>query len=116
MIVNFWTFECINCIRTLPSTETLYKKYQSEWLVVIGIHSPEFKSERELWNVTQAVKEYWLTYPVVQDNDFLTRTAYKNQYRPAKYIIDKQWNIRYTHFGEWKYDEIEKVVQYLLKE
>ena len=116
VIVNFWTFWCINCQRTLPYTEKLYKKYQSDGLVIIGIHSPEFQSERKLENVQNAVEEYKLTYPIVQDNDFTTRKAYNNKYRPAKYIIDKQGNIRYTHFWEWKYKEIDQIVNYLLQE
>lgn len=116
VIVNFWTFWCINCQRTLSYTEKLYKKYQSDGLVIIGIHSPEFQSERKLENVQNAVEEYKLTYPIVQDNDFTTRKAYNNKYRPAKYIIDKQGNIRYTHFWEWKYEEIDQIVNYLLQE
>ncbi len=115
-IINFRTFECINCIHTLPYTQKLYKKYQSDWLVVIGIHSPEFQSEKKLKNLQSAVDQYNLTYPIVQDNDFLTRKAYNNRYRPAKYVIDKQGNIRYTHFWEGKYEELDAVVDYLLKE
>lgn len=114
VIIDFWTYSCINCIRTLPYLQKLYETYEKDWLVIIGIHAPEFQFERKIENVQKAVNDYGLTYPVVQDNDFATRGAYENRFWPAKYIIDKQWNIRYTHLGEWAYEETEQVVQYLL--
>lgn len=114
MIIDFWTYSCINCIRTLPYVEQLYKTYASKGLVVIGVHAPEFKFEHDVQNVKDAVKKFGLTYPVVQDNDFATRRNFDNLYRPAKYIIDREGNVRYTHFGEGGYEETEQVVQYLL--
>lgn len=114
VIVDFWTYSCINCIRTLPYLQKRYERYADKWLVILGIHAPEFQFEKIPKNVEKAVKEYGLTYPIALDNDFSTRRAYNNRYRPAKYIIDKDGRVRYTHFGEWSYAETEEVIQYLL--
>ena len=114
VIIDFWTYSCINCIRTLPYIQKLHETYQDDGLVIIGVHAPEFQFEKDIDNVKEAVKNFGLTYPVVQDNNFMTRRNYDNLYRPAKYIIDKEWRVRYTHFGEGKYEETEEVVQYLL--
>ncbi|MBP9817611.1 cytochrome c biogenesis protein DipZ [Candidatus Shapirobacteria bacterium] len=116
VIVDFWTYSCINCQRTLPYLREWYKKYSDKGLVIIGVHAPEFEFEKSEKNVARAIKDFELTYPIVQDNDFATWRAYDNRYWPAKYFIDKEGYIRYSHFGEGAYDESEKVIQELLKE
>lgn len=83
-------------------------------MVIVWVHAPEFQFEKDPANVKKAVEEYGLKYPVAQDNNFATRRSYNNRFWPAKYIIDKEWNVRYTHFGEWEYEETEQVIQYLL--
>lgn len=114
VLLDFWTYSCINCIRTLEALKSWHAKYADKWLVIVWVHAPEFQFEKNPHNVKKAVEEYGLQYPVVQDNDFKTWKNYDNHYRPAKYIIDKQGNVRYTHFGEWAYEETEQVIQYLL--
>lgn len=116
VIIDFWTYSCINCQRTLPYLKKWYKEYKDKGLVIIGVHSPEFAFEKEASNVEKAIKDFGITYPVMQDNDFATWKAYDNHYWPAKFIIDKDGYIRYTHFGEGDYDETERVIQELLKE
>ncbi len=116
VIIDFWTYTCINCQRTLPYLRDWHEKYSDKGLVIIGVHSPEFEFEKSEKNVAQAIKDFQLEYPVVQDNDFATWRAYNNRYWPAKYFIDKEGYIRYHHFGEGAYDESEKVIQELLKE
>ncbi|MCC7197575.1 cytochrome c biogenesis protein DipZ [Candidatus Peregrinibacteria bacterium] len=116
VIIDFWTYSCINCIRTLPYISTWHKTYKDEGLVIIGVHTPEFPFEKDLNNVKKAIKDYGIEYPVVQDNEFKTWLAYDNHYWPAKYIIDKNGFIRYTHFGEGQYEETEKVIRQLLAE
>ncbi len=116
VLIDFWTYSCINCQRTLPYLRTWYDKYKDKGLVIIGVHSPEFEFEKNKDNVSTAIKDFGLTYPIVQDNDFATWKAYSNRYWPAKYFIDKEGYVRYAHFGEGAYDESEKVIQELLKE
>lgn len=116
VLIDFWTYTCINCQRTLPYLRDWYEKYESKGLVIIGVHAPEFEFEKNPKNVEKAIKDFGLKYPVVQDNAFATWKAYRNQYWPAKYLIDSEGNIRYTHFGEGAYDETEKAIQELLKE
>lgn len=116
VLVDFWTYSCINCQRTFPYLKSWNEKYKDKGLVIIGVHSPEFEFEKNPGNVAKALKDFGITYPVVQDNNFATWRAYNNRYWPAKYFIDKNGNIRYTHFGEGEYDESEKVIQELLKE
>ena len=116
ILVDFWTFSCINCIRTLPYMEMLHEKYASQGLVVVGIHAPEFSFEKVPANVEASIKERGLHYPIALDNDFKTWNAFNNRYWPAKYLIDMNGNIRYTHFGEGEYDKTEKAVQALLTE
>jgi len=116
VIIDFWTYSCINCIRTLPYLKMWNEKYKESGLVIIGVHSPEFAFEKELGNVQKAVKDFDLKNPVVQDNDFSVWKAYENNYWPAKYIIDQNGFIRYTHFGEGNYDETEEVIKELLEE
>lgn len=115
VIIDFWTYSCINCIRTLPYLEALHQKYKDQGLVLIGVHTPEFEFEKNSANLAKAIKDFGLTYPIVQDNDFATWRAYQNRYWPAKYIIDQNGKIVYTHFGEGKYEETEQVVQSLLQ-
>lgn len=116
ILIDFWTYTCINCIRTLPHVTGWYEKYKNEGFVVIGVHTPEFAFEKETENVKNAIKQYGITYPVAQDNDYKTWNAYQNQYWPAHYLIDAQGKIRYTHFGEGNYEETEQMIQMLLKE
>ena len=116
MLVDFWTYSCINCQRTLPYLRDWHKKYEGNGLVIIGVHSPEFEFEKNPKNVEGAIADFNLTYPIVQDNNFATWRAYDNHYWPAKYLIDKDGFIRYHHFGEGKYDETEAVIQELLKD
>lgn len=116
VIIDFWTYTCINCQRTMPYLRKWWETYNDKGLVIIGVHSPEFEFEKSEKNLAQAIKDFKLPYPIVQDNDFATWRAYNNRYWPAKYIIDKEGYIRYTHFGEGAYDETEKVIQELLKE
>lgn len=116
VMVDFWTYTCINCLRTIPHLKSWWSKYEASGLVIIGVHAPEFEFEKNPANVQKAVADFELKYPVVQDNNFATWNAYKNQYWPAKYLIDKDGAIRYTHFGEGDYDEIEGVIQTLLAE
>ena len=100
----------------MPYLRDWHERYKDKGLVIIGVHSPEFEFEKSEKNVAQAIKDFKLTHPIVQDNDFATWRAYNNRYWPAKYIIDKEGYIRYTHFGEGAYDETEQVIQELLKE
>lgn len=116
VLLDFWTYSCINCIRTLPYLRAWHEKYSSKGLVIIGVHSPEFEFEKDLQNLAKAVHDFDLKYPIVQDNDFIIWRAYHNQYWPAKYLVDKDGLLRYTHFGEGKYDETERVIQELLGE
>ncbi len=116
VLVDFWTYTCINCIRTLPYLKNWYKKYSDKGLVIIGVHTPEFEFEKEATNVAKAIKDFSLTYPIVQDNNYAIWNAYDNHYWPAHYLIDKNGKIRDTHFGEGAYDETEKKIVELLNE
>jgi cytochrome c biogenesis protein CcdA/thiol-disulfide isomerase/thioredoxin len=116
VLVDFWTYTCINCIRTLPHVEAWYQRYADEGLVVIGVHTPEFPFERDASNVADAIASNHLTYPVVQDNDLGTWNAFANQYWPAKYLIDSSGRIRYAHFGEGDYGTTEDAIRSLLAE
>ena len=114
VLVDFWTYTCINCIRTLPYTEAWYKKYQNKGFVLIGVHTPEFEFEKDANNVAKAIKDFGITYPVVQDNNYTIWNAYNNEYWPADYLIDQNGKIVDTHFGEGDYDATEKKIQNLL--
>jgi len=116
VLVDFWTYSCINCIRTLPYLEAWDKRYRKDGLTIVGVHSPEFPFEREAGNVEAAIAEDGIHYPVVQDNELATWSAYANQYWPAEYFIDARGNVRYVHFGEGEYGEKEKVIRQLLAE
>lgn len=116
ILVDFWTYTCINCIRTFPYLKNWHEKYKDMGFVIIGVHTPEFEFEKNPDNVAQAVKDFGLEYPIMQDNDYATWRAYNNRYWPAKYFIDHEGRVRSTHFGEGEYDESEKMIQTLLKE
>ncbi|KKQ24661.1 MAG: hypothetical protein US40_C0014G0021 [Candidatus Roizmanbacteria bacterium GW2011_GWC2_37_13] len=116
VLIDFWTYTCINCIRTLPYLKSWHEKYKDKDLVIIGVHTPEFEFEKNPDNVAKAIKDFDLKYPIIQDNDYATWNAYNNRYWPAKYFIDKNGRIRSTHFGEGDYDESEAIIQDLLKE
>ncbi|MCA9352669.1 cytochrome c biogenesis protein DipZ [Patescibacteria group bacterium] len=114
VLIDFWTYSCINCIRTLPYIQKWHEQYADDGLVILGIHAPEFAFERKAENVKDAVNDYGLTYPVAQDNDFATWRNYENHYWPAKYLIDKNGRVRYYHFGEGEYDVTEQAITQLL--
>lgn len=116
VLIDFWTYTCINCLRTLPHVTSWYNTYKDQGLVVIGVHTPEFPFEKKTENVLQAIKSNGILYPVAQDNDFATWNNYENQYWPAKYLIDANGIIRHTHFGEGSYDETEEAIKGLLQE
>jgi thiol-disulfide isomerase/thioredoxin len=116
VVVDFWTYSCINCLRSIPYIRAWAEKYKDQGLVVIGVHAPEFAFEKNLDNVHKAVKDLKIDYPVAVDNDYAIWRAFGNEYWPAHYFIDGQGRIRYHHFGEGEYDESEKVIQQLLAE
>lgn len=116
VLVDFWTYSCINCIRTIPYLNAWHEKYAADGLVIVGVHTPEFQFEKDYNNVKAAVEKFEIKYPVVQDNDKGTWNAYENRYWPRKYLIDNEGYIRYDHIGEGEYAETEKVIQSLLSE
>ena len=116
ILLDIWTYSCINCQRTLPYIKAWYEKYKDKGLVVIGLHTPEFAFEKVKSNVEDAVKRFGVTYPVVQDNDYSTWKAYGNQYWPRKYLISGDGEIVYDHIGEGNYEETEKAIQKALSE
>lgn len=114
VLVDFWTYTCINCIRTLPHVTEWHRKYKDQGLVVVGVHTPEFPFERSAGNVKKAIGRFDIAYPVAQDNRYATWNAYGNQYWPAVYLIDKKGQVVYTHFGEGAYDKTEATIRALL--
>jgi len=116
VLIDFWTYTCINCIRTLPFLVDWDAKYKDKGLVIIGVHTPEFEFEKEYDNVREAMDEYGIEYIVVQDNDYATWRAYSNRFWPHKYLIDTDGFVRYDHIGEGGYQETEKQIQLLLSE
>jgi thiol-disulfide isomerase/thioredoxin len=114
VLVDFWTYGCVNCVNTLPHVTELYAKYKDRGLVVVGVHTPEFPFERSAANVQAALKRHGITYPVAQDNDSRTWEAYRNQYWPAQYIVDQNGRIVFHHDGEGRYDEIDRTIARLL--
>lgn len=114
VLVNFWTYGCVNCVNTLPHVTQLYSKYKDKGFVIVGIHTPEFPFEHSSNNVQAALKRHGITYPVAQDNKSATWNAYRNQYWPAQYIVDQSGRIVYSHAGEGAYDEIDRTVGKLL--
>jgi cytochrome c biogenesis protein CcdA/thiol-disulfide isomerase/thioredoxin len=116
VLVDFWTYSCINCLRTLPHLKAWDRTYRKAGLTIVGVHSPEFAFERVADNVRSAVRRLGVRYPVALDNDFATWRAYSNDYWPSKYLIDKSGRIRYEHYGEGAYAETENVIRRLLGE
>lgn len=114
VLVKFWTYTCINCIRTFPFVNAWEEKYADDGLVIIGVHTPEFEFEKDLGNLKEAVEDNKIKYPVVQDNDYKIWRAYKNRFWPAKYLVDQNGCIVNEHFGEGNYEETEKLIQDLL--
>jgi thiol-disulfide isomerase/thioredoxin len=114
VLVDFWTYTCINCIRTFPYLKALYAKYRKDGFEIVGVHTPEFSFEHDAGNVAAAIEQNGLRYPVVQDNNYATWNAYGNQYWPADYLIDANGVVRYTHFGEGDYTRGEAAVRELL--
>jgi cytochrome c biogenesis protein CcdA/thiol-disulfide isomerase/thioredoxin len=116
VIVDFWTYSCVNCLRTLPYLRAWYDAYRDRGLVIVGVHTPEFEFEKSPANVGRAIRDLGVNWPVVQDNDYAQWTAYANRYWPAHYFIDAKGRVRSFHFGEGDYDVGERVIQALLKE
>jgi cytochrome c biogenesis protein CcdA/thiol-disulfide isomerase/thioredoxin len=116
VLVDFWTYDCINCQHTLPYVKDWAKKYEKDGLVVIGVHTPEYGYERIIDNVKDQVKQLGITYPVAIDNNYAIWRNFDNQYWPAHYLIDAKGQVRYSHFGEGRYDEQEKMIRQLLDE
>ena len=116
VLVDFWTYTCVNCIRTLPFLKAWHEKYADKGLVIVGVHTPEFEFEKDRENVIEATEGFGLEWPIAQDNDFKTWRAFNNRYWPAKYLVDKDGLIRYTHFGEGAYEETEFWIRGLLEE
>jgi cytochrome c biogenesis protein CcdA/thiol-disulfide isomerase/thioredoxin len=114
VLIDFWTYSCINCLRTLPYIRAWYDRYRDAGLTIVGVHSPEFAFERVESNVRQNVRELGVRYPVAMDNDFVTWQSWHNQYWPAKYLIDRRGQVRYFHFGEGEYGKTEAAIRTLL--
>ena len=116
VLIDFWTYTCINCIRTFPYLRDWHEKYADKGLVIVGVHTPEFEFEKDRGNVIEAAAKHGLEYAIVQDNNRGTWDAFRNRFWPAKYLIDKDGFIRYTHFGEGAYEETEVRIRELLAE
>lgn len=116
VLIDFWTYSCVNCLRTLPYLKEWHRKYHAQGLVIIGVHAPEFEFEHNPENVARAIHDFGIEYPVVLDNDFAVWRAFDNHYWPAKYLIDREGKLRYHHFGEGDYAETEMVIQNLIGE
>ncbi|RYF43069.1 MAG: thioredoxin family protein [Comamonadaceae bacterium] len=114
VLVDFWTYSCINCLRTLPHVNRWHERYAGQGLVVVGVHTPEFAFERSTSNVQTAMKRFGVRHAVAQDNSYATWKAYSNQYWPAHYLIDARGHIQYRHFGEGAYAQTEAAIQALL--
>jgi cytochrome c biogenesis protein CcdA/thiol-disulfide isomerase/thioredoxin len=116
VLVDFWTYSCINCLRTLPYLTAWDRTYRKDGLTIVGVHSPEFPFEKDSGNVADAIERNNIAYPVVQDNDLATWNAYGNQYWPSEYFIDAKGRVRFAHYGEGEYGEKEKIIRELLAE
>lgn len=116
VLVDFWTYSCVNCVRTLPHLNAWHETYAKRGLVIVGVHTPEFEFEREKANVEAAVARFGIRYPVALDTGFATWEAYRNRYWPAHYFVDAKGDIRYHHFGEGAYEHSEAVIRALLDE
>jgi cytochrome c biogenesis protein CcdA/thiol-disulfide isomerase/thioredoxin len=116
VLIDFWTYSCINCIRTFPYLKAWDERYRKDGLTIVGVHAPEFPFEKDAANVEDAIERAGLRYPVAQDNDLATWSAWGNMYWPAEYFVDARGRVRYTHFGEGEYEEKEEVIRELLAE
>ena len=116
VLIDFWTYSCINCIRTIPFLQTWHERYADEGLVILGVHTPEFEFEKVYDNVVQSTKDLGVAWPVVQDNNYRVWRSYSNRFWPAKYLIDKDGVIQFRHFGEGKYAETEQEIRRLLED
>lgn len=116
VLLEFWTFGCYNCRNTIPSMNTWHKKFANEKFTIIGVHTPEFESEKKFENVKRRTTALGIEYPVVTDNRYETWNAYDQRYWPVMYVIDKKGVIRYVHIGEGAYEQTEKAIERLLTE
>jgi thiol-disulfide isomerase/thioredoxin len=116
VLIDFWTYSCINCQRTFPYLLKWYRAYKDRGLVIVGVHSPEFEFEKDVGNIRQAIRRYDVEWPVAVDSQLATWNAYGNQYWPAEYLLDQNGSVRHTHFGEGEYDQTEATIRSLLKE
>jgi len=115
VLIDFWTYTCVNCIRTMPFLKDWHAKYADHGLVIVGVHSPEFEFEKLAENVAKNAFNFGLEYPIAQDNDFQTWRAYRNRAWPAKYLVDDEGVIRYSKIGEGAYGETEREIRNLLE-
>ena len=111
VLIDFWTYDCINCQHTLPQVKAWHDKYKDKGLVVVGVHTPEYGFERNLDNLKTAVQRNGITYPVAQDNRYATWQAYDNQFWPAVYLVDRNGQVVYTHFGEGNYGQTDAAIR-----
>lgn len=116
VLIDFWTYSCINCLRSIPYVKAWDERYRDDGLVIIGVHAPEFAFERDVANVRRAIADLGIRYPVAIDNDYAVWRAFDNRYWPAHYFIDVQGRVRYHHFGEGNYEQSERVIRQLLEE
>ena len=114
VLVEFWTYDCVNCLRAMPYVKQWHQRYARDGLVVVGVHTPEYGHERVLGNLERAVRRLGVTYPVAQDNGYRTWRAYDNQYWPALYLVDQRGRVVYSHFGEEQYAQTEARIRGLL--
>ncbi|WOD16550.1 thioredoxin family protein [Paraburkholderia kirstenboschensis] len=114
VLVDFWTYSCVNCVNTLPYVKGWYKQYGNQGLEVIGVHTPEYPFERDVGHVSAALKKFDIRYPVALDNQYATWNAFNNQYWPALYLFDKAGHVVYSHFGEGDYAQTEAKIRELL--
>lgn len=114
VLVDFWTYDCINCQHVLPYVKGWHQKYKDQGLVVVGVHTPEYGFERNLNNLRTAVQRNGIAFPVAQDNRYATWSAYNNQYWPAFYLVDRKGDVVYSHFGEGDYAQTEATIRKLL--
>ncbi|CAH0300817.1 Thiol-disulfide oxidoreductase YkuV [Massilia sp. Bi118] len=114
VLVDFWTFDCVNCLNVLPYVKGWHQKYKDQGLVVVGVHTPEYAFERKLDSLQTAVKRNGIAFPVAQDNRYLTWSAYQNRFWPAFYLVDKKGELVYSHFGEGDYAQTEAQIRKLL--
>jgi cytochrome c biogenesis protein CcdA/thiol-disulfide isomerase/thioredoxin len=115
VLIDFWTYSCINCLRTLPHLEKWDKQYRSKGLVIVGVHTPEFAFEHDVGNVRAAVEKLGVRYPVALDNDYKTWNAYSNEFWPAEYLLDQEGRVRHIHYGEGEYEKTEQDIRLLLR-